>query len=315
MRRIISLLFGCLLAAGCATDAKSKSAKTYSNPLEVAKDIADPHVIRVNDVYYLYATTHSRGYDVYLSRDLVTWTNAGTVFSGRRGAWAPDVFHNVKGDGKFYLYYTDDADPTRPTRKRIGVAVADSPQGPFTDKGTLVMEAIDAHVFRDDDGKFYFYYANLKGGFKMMGQAMTDPLTLAGEPRVLFQPTEPWEMTGGNVTEGPFMLKHKGTYYLMYSGSPADTADYAIGYATAKHPLGPFKKYEGNPVVHRSETVFGPGHHCVTTGPKGDLWLVYHQKWEAKKTWGRFLAIDPMHFDQAGVIRARATRGEELPAP
>ncbi|MDL1872546.1 hypothetical protein FBR05_10095, partial [Deltaproteobacteria bacterium PRO3] len=77
----------------------------------------------------------------------------------------------------------------------------------------------------------------------------------------------------GAVAEGPWMLKRKGVYYLMYSGSGADGPDYAIGYATSKSPLGPFTKHAGNPIAKRGNGVFGPGHHCVITGPDGKLYF------------------------------------------
>jgi beta-xylosidase len=280
--------------------------------------MADPHVIRVDGKYYLYATTHTRGYDVYVSDDLVAWENKGRVFSDPRGgAWAPDVFHHRRGDGKFYLYYTDNMPgvPRTGGNKQIGVAVSESPLGPFEDKVVLVTNSIDAHLFADDDGALYFYWVHLAGGFKIMGQAMADPLTPKGEPKLLIRPTEPWEMRSGHVTEGPFMLKRNGIYYLMYSGTGADSPNYGIGYATAKHPLGPFVKYAGNPIAQRGDKVLGPGHHCVVEGPDGGLWLVYHQKWDDKQNFNRFLAIDPLWFDDQGVIQARVTRESDEPAP
>lgn len=291
---------------------------TYKNPLITEGNPADPHVIRVGDTYYLYATTHGRGYDVLTSPDLVHWENQGSAFDDPRGgAWAPDVFHNVRGDGKFYLYYTDN-DPRKepgPRAKQIGVAVADSPLGPFIDKSVLVDGSIDAHVFQDDDGQLYFYYVEIADGFKIFGQRMSDPLTLVGERVELIHPTEPWEMAAGKVTEGPFILKRDGVYYLMYSGSSADSSHYAIGYATAKSPLGPFEKYGENPIVSRTEQIFGPGHHCVVTGPDGKLWMVYHQKRNAETNWRRFLALDPLWFDERGVIHGILSRDTEQPAP
>jgi xylan 1,4-beta-xylosidase len=101
----------------------------------------------------------------------------------------------------------------------------------------------------------------------------------------------------------------------MYSGTGADSPNYGIGYAIAKSPLGPFKKYEGNPIAHRDEKVLGPGHHCVIEGPDGKLWLVYHQKRTDDKSFRRFLAIDPMWFDKDGVIHARVSRDTDEPAP
>jgi iduronate 2-sulfatase len=291
--------------------------KTYRNPLLPKQQIADPHVIKVGDTYYLYATTHTRGYDAYVSKDLVRWENKGSVFDDPRGgAWAPDVFHNAKGDGKFYLYYTDNAPGhSRQLDKQIGVAVADGPLGPFVDKSVFVTNAIDAHVYQDDDGKLYFYYVDLVGGFKIRAQRMSDPLTLQGDPTVVIHPTELWEKVSGHVTEGPFVLKRNGTYYLMYSGTGADSPNYGIGYATSKSPLGPFEKFRGNPIVSRGGKVLGPGHHCVIEGPDKKLWNIYHQKWNDKTNFTRFLAIDPLWFDDAGVLHGKATRETDEPAP
>jgi beta-xylosidase len=291
---------------------------TYRNPLLPEREIADPDVIRVGKTYYLYATTDGRGYEAFASTDLVHWERKSRAFSDPRGgAWAPDVFHHRKGDGKFYLYYTDSAEGKGPAlqEKQIGVAVADSPLGPFEDKGPLVSNAIDAELFQDDDGSFYLYYADLAGGFKIRVQPMADPLTKRGEPRIVVRPTEEWERRNAAVTEGPVVLKRAGIYYLMYSGNGADWPDYAIGYATARSPVGPFEKYAGNPIARRSQTVLGPGHHCVAEGPDGRLWLVYHQKWDAGHNFHRFLAIDPLWFDRAGVIHVKLSRGTSEPAP
>ena len=83
-------------------------AKTYRNPLLPDREIADPFVLRVDDKYYLYPTTDTRGYEVFVSDDLVHWERKARVFRDPRGGdWAPEVFHNQRGDGKFYLYYTD----------------------------------------------------------------------------------------------------------------------------------------------------------------------------------------------------------------
>ncbi len=95
----------------------------------------------------------------------------------------------------------------------------------------------------------------------------------------------------------------------MYSGSGANGPEYAIGYATSESPLGPFTKYAQNPIARQGNGVYGPGHHCVVTGPDGQLWMVYHQQNSTKVGWDRFLAIDPLWFDEAGVIHAKTTRG------
>ncbi len=279
----------------------------YSNPIIHHIGPADPSVIRYKSQYYLYPTWDGKGYDVFVSDDLVHWKQKPKCFIDQRGgAWAPDVFHNVRGDGKFYLYYT----VNNPAGgKLIGVAVADHPLGPFHDKGNLATGSIDAHLFQDDDGAYYLYYVNIENGFQILAQAMRDPLTPQGETHLVIEPTEPWEKRRGAVTEGPWMLKHQGRYYLMYSGSGANGPEYAIGYATATSPLGPFTKYAHNPIAQQGNGVFGPGHHCVVTGPDDQLWMVYHQQNNTRIGWDRFLAIDPLWFDQNGVIHTQTTRG------
>jgi alpha-N-acetylglucosaminidase len=295
------------------TCSSTLPARTYRNPIINRIGPADPTVILHKGTYYLYPTLDNKGYDVFVSKDLVHWQRKPKCFTDPRGGvWAPDVFHDCRGSGKFFLYYT----VNRPGGgKQVGVAAADEPLGPFGDRGNLADFAIDAHLFQDDDGCLYLYYVDLVHGFKIVVQPMADPLTKKDIPRVVIRPTEPWEKRRGAVTEGPWMLKHRGVYYLMYSGSGADGPDYGIGYATSSSPLGPFTKYTGNPIAHRGGGVFGPGHHCVVAGPDGRLWMVYHQQNSEKTGWNRFLAIDPVWFDEQGVLHAKTTRGTDEPAP
>jgi beta-xylosidase len=104
-----------------------------------------------------------------------------------------------------------------------------------------------------------------------------------------------------------------GTYYLMTQARRRRRT--RRRYATSKSPLGPFERYASNPIAHRGHGVFGPGHHCVVTGPDGKLWMVYHQQNTDRPGWDRFLAIDPLRFDDNGVIHTKTTRGTDEPAP
>ncbi|MBD3267276.1 family 43 glycosylhydrolase, partial [bacterium] len=217
----------------------AQAEATYTNPVIGEIGPADPCVIFYEDLYYLYPTGDNVSYHVYTSSDLVDWEKGKQVFvPGEKNVWAPDVFRDPN-DGKFYLYYTVD--------KRIGVAVAEKPDALFKDIKTLYKNAIDAHMFYED-GDYYLYYVQLPG-FRIHVQKMKTPVEKDGEPLRILHPTEPWEKVSGAVTEGPWMLKHEDAYYLLYSGTGADSLNYAIGYATAAHPMGPFKKYEGNPIV------------------------------------------------------------------
>lgn len=281
------------------------SAETYTNPIIDEIGPADPSVIFFEGVYYLYPTGDNVSYHVYTSTDLVLWTKGKRVFQpGGRNVWAPDVFRDPN-DGKFYLYYT--------VNKRIGVAVADRPDGTFEDRASFFDNAIDAHLFYDN-GRYYLYYVQLPG-FHIHVQRMETPLKKQGEPVEILHPTEPWEKVSGEVTEGPWMLKHGGTYYLIYSGTGANSLNYALGYATAINPMGPFTKYSGNPIVSRNEHAVGPGHGCVIEDGEGKLWSIYHQQKDDTEQWNRFICLDPLWFDENGVLRGKATRGTAEPAP
>lgn len=182
---------------------------------------------------------------------------------------------------------------------------------------------IDANVFHDDaTGKFYLYYsrccykhpveseiadeARRKGTFKDVEESWVygvemkpDFSGVVGEPRLLLSPPKKiadrqaeWEsrsVTSGEVnrrwTEGSFLFKKGDTYYMMYSANSFEGKYYAVGYATANNPLGPFKKAENNPVlqenVSRGGEVMGTGHNMVITLPGGDMYCVYHARMKA----------------------------------
>jgi len=268
--------------------------------------IGDPSVIYYDGRYYLYPTGDNRSYDVYISSDLVNWKTGPKVFkSDERGVWAPDVFYNP-GDKKFYLYYT--------VNRRVGVAVSDRPDGKFKDIGTLVRDAIDAHMFLDDDGRYYLYYVGYPS-FRIYVQPMEDPLRKSGKPVQIISPSESWEQNHVPITEAPWMIKHNGTYYLLYSGGGADTRHYAIGYAMAKAPAGPFVKYTENPVVKEGGGIFGPGHVSVTKDKAGTLWMVYHQKKDEIRGWNRIICIDRIWFDKKGALHVKPTRSTPQPVP
>ena len=311
----------CLLGFMILAATGARKENTYTNPVLVETviinrqqpdnfngvlGIGDPAVLFHDGKYYLYPTGDNRGYDVYVSKDLVNWHKGPRVFrSVEPGVWAPDVFYNAM-DRQFYLYYT--------VNGRIGAAIADRPDGVFKDQGTLIEGAIDAHMFVDEDGQYYLYYVEYPG-FRIHVQPMDTPVRKKGSPVHIIQATDPWEKKQAALTEAPWMLKHRGVYYLLYSASGANTQDYAIGYAIAKSPLGPFTKYSGNPVIQKGGNIFGPGHCSVTKTADGRLWMVYHQQKNGAPGWNRIICIDPLRFDDQGVLHGKATRGLALAAP
>lgn len=310
---LLSLLF--------PSSLREEYIMTYSNPVLVETymmnranpapysgtlGIGDPAVIHHGEKYYLYPTGDNHGYDVYISNDLVHWVKGPRIFqSSERGVWAPDIFYN-RDDGMFYLYYT--------VNRRIGVAVADRPDGVFRDIGPLISMGIDAHMFHDDDGSYFLYYTRYPE-FAIFVQPMSSPQQKKGEPVHLLSPTEEWEMNDIPVTEAPWIIKHQGFYYLLYSGGSADSENYAIGYATATNPLGPFTKYRGNPIVSKGKGIFGPGHATVIRDQEDKLWMVYHQQRDKTRGWNRIICIDPLWFDSDGILHGTASRSTPRYAP
>lgn len=294
--------------AGCGCGSTPDPLAGGQNPVIQTQGLADPHAILHEGRYYLYPTGDARGYDVYVSDDLLDWTWAARVFDyDSTTVWAPDVYYDDATE-LFYLYYS--------AMLQIGVAIADNPLGPFVDQGILIDRGIDGHLFRDDDGALYLYYEGFFGGSRMAVQRMRTLTELEGEPVELFEP-EGWEINGAlGVVEAPWMLKRNGIYYLMYSGNDYHTEDYAVGYATATNPMGPFVRYAANPIMSKADGVIGPGHHSVVEAPDGGLAIIYHQKRTPDTSDNRFVSVDRMGFDASGVIWTKPTplNPERLPS-
>ena len=254
---------------------------------------ADPFVLLHEGKYYLYCTTEndkklgqSNAFDtcvgdkdgiyVYESEDLVTWEKKGLCLNkedvmGEKWFWAPEVlYHN----GKFYMVYA--------AEEHMAVAVSDSPLGPFKqeEKKWLYEEkAIDGHMMVDDDGIVYLYYVRLYQGNKIYVAKLSEDLLGIEEmyETCLIEAQDEWETVDCSVTEGPFVLKHKGLYYLTYSANHTRCSEYAVGVAISDNPLGPFKKFKGNPILCKKGNLYGVGHHSFTTSKDGKtLICAYH---------------------------------------
>jgi len=316
MRRLLAVF---VFLVGCNGDPDDTTRSEFlHNPVISTRGLADPAVISHDGSYFLYPTGDSEGFDVYVSTDLREWRKGPRVLQlDGPNVWAPDVFLDPT-DGQFYLYYS--------ANFRVGAAVARDPQGPFEDQGILIEDAIDPHMFRDDDGQYYLYYEHLTDPVptirhlsiptgRIFVQPMASPLELGGAPRLLLEPDQPWERGWFRIVEGPWMLKRAGVYYLMYSGNAAFSADYGIGYATASTPFGPFKKHRMNPIAAKGAGVFGPGHHSVVAAPGGELWLVYHQKASSNWAWDRYICIDRLKWDDAGELHMSPTPMRRIERP
>ena len=269
---------------------------------------ADPTVIEKDGTWYLYPTTIGDRLECWSSSDFDVWTYEGVIWGpapqgswNDHGVWAPDVFEHEES---FYIYYT--------AAEMIGVAVADNPLGPFVDVydhpligdgwGNVTGHAIDAHMFRDTDGSLYLYATGYYPITFLRVFPMTDPVNLQGTWDFLFSANPfSWELF---VIEGPWMILHDGRYYLMYSGNGANQPLYSIGYATADNPMGPFTKYERNPILRMDPEYdfWGPGHHTLTIGPDGETWMFYHTKIDSQINYQRRIRKNKVVFTEDGQL-------------
>lgn len=292
---------------------------TYHNPV-YRHDFADPFVFKHCGEYWAYGTgfwEDGWAFGILRSRDLIQWEAVGGAMEPLPGGhtcyWAPEVTYD---NGRFHLYYSVGNEE----QMQIRVAVAEHPAGPFVDSGhRLTSEpfAIDAHVFQDDDGTRYLFYAtdypqHIRVGTGTTRDRMLDPFTLAGEPHPVTRAQHDWQIydpqrkeKGGvrwHTIEGSFVLKHKGLYYQMFSGGNWQNVSYGVSYAVTE-TLGRSEEWtqvaDGKGVLPILRTipgeVVGPGHNSVVRGPDNQqLYCIYH-RW-AEDGSGRQLALDPLDW-------------------
>ena len=214
----------------------------------------------------------------------------------------------------------------------VAIATSTTPSGPYTDQGPLsngVLDAagrptgcgddagygmIDPSVFTDSATGAHYLYTSEDFGCDQSSSSCTnvnstlrptisviplsDDYLKATGPRTPLLTGDPgtWEAVGVSAAtvEGPSMIVHDGTYYLLYSGGSYHTS-YRMGYATGSGPTGPFTKSPRNPIIAQTGRVFSPGGgDTIVTGPHGASWLIYHGR--AAPTAVRALRIDPFSW-------------------
>lgn len=276
-------------------------------------DAADPHAEFFQNELWIYPTHSPRGepgFMAYSSPDAVTWKDHGVILkmadikwikddgAERHHPWAPAI---AEREGKYYLYFS--IGPQNPTPSRIGVAVADRPEGPFVDSGKPLLtggngfEAIDPMVFRDPKSSRWYLYAGGSAGAKLRVFELKANMTeFEREVQVETPP---------NFTEGAFMNYRKGTYYLSYSHGGWRDSSYSAHYATSSSPVGPWKY--GGAILTSDETHKGPGHHSIVCVPDSDRWFIVYHRWQGVTGNGpyngaRKVAIDRLEFNEAGDI-------------
>jgi hypothetical protein len=245
--RALLALFGlALLAIVVPSPARA------DNPIVQTIYTADPAPLVYNGRVYLYtghdedASTYftMKEWRVWSSADMVNWTDHGSPLNLASFSWASSnawAGQAVERNGKFYWYVPMTTKATG--RMAIGVAVADSPTGPFRDAlGHPLADTneIDPTVFIDDDGQAYLYWGNPNLWYVKLNP---DMISYSGSPTKINLTTAGFGTRTGDAKrptlfeEGPWVYKRGGLYYLVYA---AKCCSEFIAYSTAPGPLGPW---------------------------------------------------------------------------
>lgn len=293
---------------GCTS--KSETENYFDNEPAPATNIffGDPSITLTNETYYMYGTgaESDTGIKVYKSEDLENWTGPVGVKEGfalheddvfgDHFFWAPEVYEI---DGKYYMFYS--------VQEHMAIAVSDNPEGPFIQENEGYLEdfnAIDHHLFIDDDGKKYLYFAKFEEGLEIWVAEMESDFSGIKEETMVkaISQSQDWEKSTkapvGIVNEGPYVLKHEGIYFMSYSGNHYASPDYGIGLAYAESPMGPWIKDDNNPILQNPEGLVGTGHSAFFKDKQGKLHMVYHAHNSTEEVQPRKAYYNPVKFEK-----------------
>ncbi|MNI36681.1 Arabinoxylan arabinofuranohydrolase precursor [compost metagenome] len=282
---------------------------------------ADPDVLYSNKTkkYYIYPT--SDGFDgwggyyfkIFSSTDLKEWKDEGVILDlkkdvvwGNHHAWAPTIAEKkVRGGYKYYYYFT--------AAQKIGVAVADSPTGPFKDSGKPLIDfkpngvkggqEIDPAVFTDPKtNKSYLYWGN---GHLAVAELNKDMITIKENTIKLLTPDRTFR-------EGTYVFFRNGIYYFLWSENDTRSENYRVRYGTSTSPLGPIQIPEDNLILQKdiAHGIYGTGHNSVLQLPGKDEWYIVYHRFNYPKGitmgdaagYNREVCMDKLQFGPDGKI-------------
>ena len=299
------------------------------NPLVNTQFTADPTARVFGDRVYVYPShdipapeDYARkdwfcmaDYHVYSSDNLTDWTDLGMILSQENvpwgnpkaySMWAPDC---VQGpDGRYYFYF-----PNAPKDGRgfgVGVAIADSPTGPFVpqEKNIDGISGIDPCVLQASDGNAYIYWG---GGGLRVAKLKPNLLELAED-----NPTETRKFGDREMTvvgkaadadlpagfkEGPFAFERNGWYYLTYPWVREEGGSETLAYAMSKNPMGPWE-FKGLIMAEHPNRCW-TNHHSIINY-KGQWYLFYHHNdYSPNFDKNRSMCADSLFFNADGTIQ------------
>lgn len=289
------------------------------NPVVQTNFTTDPAPMVHNDTLYVYTGHDEDGADffwmqewrVYSTTDMVNWTDHGSPLAIEDFEWADDrawAPQCIERDGKFYFYVPLHSKLTN--TMAIGVAVGDTPVGPFRDAiGHPLVDGswdyIDPTVFIDDDGQAYLYWGNPEIYYVKLNK---DMVSFDGEVCKVEQTVEGFGAPGPKervksteykdmYTEGPWFYRRGDKYYLLYA---AGGVPEHIAYSMSDSPTGPWR-YMGE-IMPLSDTGSFTN-HCGVTDYKGRSYFFYHTgKLPRGGGFGRSIAVEEFSYKPDGTF-------------
>ena len=293
------------------------------NPIIRDQFTADPTARVFNNKVYLYPSHDivppqgqrqdwfcMEDYHVFSSENLTDWTDHGVIVTQNKvpwvrpdsySMWAPDC---VCRNGKYYFYFP--SAPATGMGFAVGVAVADSPEGPFVPEPEPIkgINVIDPCVLLASDGNAYIFWGN--GRCAKLKDNMKELADDTPKETVKFRERE-FEMMGVNClkdlpnrqAEGPFAFEYNGNYYLTYPYVRENTE--VLGYAMSKNPMGPYE-YKGLIMAEHPNGCW-TNHHSIVNY-KGQWYLFYHTNFfSPKDDKRRSVCIEKLAFNADGTIQ------------
>jgi len=313
MKNLITSLSLLVLIASCTT-AVAQSTQIdpakFNNPIIKDQYTGDPAALVYKDKVYLYAGHDEAPKDfhfykmnewvVYSSSDMKKWEShpvplKTTDFAWAKGdAWASQV---IERNGKFYWYVTVEHGSVN--GKAIGIAVSDSPTGPFKDAlgkalitndmtkfSDISWDDIDPTVYIDTDGQAYLFWGNTACHYAKLKDNMIE---LDGPIQHIKELP--------HFTEAPWIHKHKGWYYLSYAYEFPEK----IAYAMSKSITGPWE-FKGilNEIAGNSNT-----NHQSIIDFKGQSYFIYHNGASIPdgSSFRRSVCVDKLYYNKDGTMK------------
>ena len=293
------------------------------NPIIRDQFTADPTARVFNNKVYLYPSHDivppagqrqdwfcMEDYHVFSSENLTDWTDHGVIVTQNKvpwvkpnsySMWAPDCVYK---DGKYYFYFP--SNPASGMGFGIGVAVADSPEGPFIPEPEPIkgINGIDPCVLLASDGNAYIFWgagrcAKLKPNMKELADDTPTEKVKWGDREFEMKGVNCLKGLPSRQAEGPFAFEYNGNYYLTYPYVRNNTE--VLGYAMSKNPMGPYE-YKGL-IMPEHENGCWTNHHSIINY-KGQWYLFYHQNaFSPKDDKRRSVQIDRLYFNPDGTIQ------------